>query len=266
MCEPGQFTPSLHDASTIHPFIEFGNRTLTGVLGVLALAVAVFVWTNRSRSLAYRVLGLVPLVGVALQAVLGGITVLVDLHPAIVGGHLLISMTLVAASAALLDRAGEGDGPPVPLVPRATRTVAWLMEIVLVPVLVLGVVVTGAGPHSGDSEVGYRFAVDPAFVTKFHAAAVWVFLALLVVLAVMVWRDQPAASKARRVVGLLLVLTVAQGAIGYVQYFTGLPELLVGLHMLAAAALTAGAARVPFALRTRAVVQDEVRPEIQHTA
>lgn len=258
MCEPGEFTPSLHDASTIHPFIEFGNRTLTGVLGVLAIAVAVFVWTNRSRSMSYRLLGLTPLLGVVLQAVIGGITVLVDLHPAIVGGHLLISMALVAVSAVLLDRAGEGDAPPVSLVTTPTRVVTWLMEIALVPVLVLGVVVTGAGPHSGDSEVGYRFALDPAHITKFHAAAVWVFLALLVVLAVLVWRDQPPASKARRVVGLLLVLTVAQGGIGYVQYFTGLPEILVGMHMLAAAALTAGAARVPLALRTRADVQPVV--------
>ena len=254
MCEPGEFTPRLHDASTIHPFIEVGNRTLTGVLGVIAVAVAVMVWTNRSRSLSYRLLGLTPLLGVILQAVIGGITVHVDLHPAIVGGHLLISMALIAVSAVLLDRSAEGDGPPVSLATPATRVVTWLLEIVLVPVLVLGVVVTGSGPHSGDSEVGYRFAFDPAYVTKFHAAAVWVFLLLLVVLTVLVWRTQPRGSKARRVVALLLVLTVVQGAIGYVQYFTGLPELLVGLHMVAAAALTAGAARVPLALRTRGPV------------
>ena len=263
MCEPGEFTPRLHDASTIHPFIEFGNRTLTGVLGVIAVAVAVMVWTNRSRSLSYRLLGLTPLLGVILQAVIGGITVHVDLHPAIVGGHLLISMALIAVSAVLLDRSAEGDGPPVSLATPATRVVTWLLEIVLVPVLVLGVVVTGSGPHSGDSEVGYRFAFDPAYVTKFHAAAVWVFLVLLVVLTVLVWRTQPRGSKARRVVALLLVLTVAQGAIGYVQYFTGLPEFLVGLHMVAAAALTAGAARVPLALRTRGSVDLSARTGTQ---
>ena len=259
MCEPGEFTPSLHDASTIHPFIEFGNRTLTGVLGVLAIAVALFVWTNRSRSMPYRLLGLAPLLGVVLQAVIGGITVLVDLHPAIVGGHLLISMGLVAASAVLLDRSGEGDAPPVSLVPRHTRVVTWLLEIALVPMLVLGVIVTGSGPHSGDSEVGYRFALDPAHVTKFHAASVWLFLVLLVVLTVLVWRAHPPLTKARRVVGLLVVVTLAQGAIGYVQYFTGLPEILVGLHMLGAAVLTAGAARVPLALRTRGTADRSVR-------
>lgn len=252
LCEPGEFTPSFHEATSLHPFIEFGNRTLTGVLGVIAIVVAVLVWSARDRSTSYRLLGLVPLVGVVFQAVLGGITVLVDLHPAVVGSHLLISMVLVAASAVLLDRSREGDGAPVPLVSARTRAVSWVLMVALVPVLVLGVVVTGAGPHSGDSEVGYRFAVDPAHVTQFHSASVWVFTALLVTLLVMVYRTVPPAARARQAVLLLLVVTLVQGAIGYVQYFTGLPELLVGAHMLGAALLTAGAARVPLALRRRA--------------
>lgn len=251
LCEPGEFTPSFHEATSIHPYIEFGNRTLTGVLGVIAIVVAVLVWRDRSRATSYRLLGLVPLVGVVFQAVLGGITVLVDLHPAVVGSHLLISMVLVAASAVLLDRSREGDGAPTPLVSARTRTVGWLLMVTLVPVLVLGVVVTGAGPHSGDSEVGYRFSVDPAHVTQFHSASVWVFTALLVVLLVMVYRTVPRVDRARQAVLVLLVVTLVQGLIGYVQYFTGLPELLVGAHMLGAALLTAGAARVPLALRRR---------------
>lgn len=252
LCEPGEFTPSFHEATSLHPFIEFGNRTLTGVLGVIAIVVAVLVWRARERSTSYRVLGLVPLFGVVFQAVLGGITVLVDLHPAVVGSHLLISMALVAASAVLLDRSREGDGVPEPLVSARTRVVSWVLMVALVPVLVLGVVVTGAGPHSGDSEVGYRFAVDPAHVTQFHSGSVWVFTALLVALLVMVYRTTPRVDRARQAVVLLLVVTLAQGLIGYVQYFTGLPEVLVGAHMIGAALLTAGAARVPLALRRRA--------------
>ncbi len=252
LCEPGEFTPSFHEATSLHPFIEFGNRTLTGVLGVIAIVVAVLVWSARDRSTSYRVLGLVPLFGVVFQAVLGGITVLVDLHPAVVGSHLLISMVLIAASAVLLDRSREGDGAPVPLVSAKTRIVSWVLMVALVPVLVLGVVVTGAGPHSGDSEVGYRFAVDPAHITQFHSASVWVFTALLVTLLVMVYRTSPRVDRARQAVVLLLVVTLAQGLIGYVQYFTGLPEVLVAAHMIGAAMLTAGAARVPLALRRRA--------------
>lgn len=250
-CEPGEFTPRFHDEMTFHPLVEFGNRTLTGVLLVVALAVAVLVWRDRSRSASYRRLGLLPLVGVLVQAVIGGITVHVDLHPAIVGGHLLISMALVAASAVLLERVSEGDGPPRPLATAGTRGAAVALQVALVPVLVLGVIVTGAGPHSGDSEIGYRFAVDPAQFTRFHAAAVYVFLAVVVLTVVLVARTRPRPPRARRVLVVLLVVTLVQGAIGYVQYFTGLPELLVGFHMLGAALLTAGTVRVPLALRER---------------
>ena len=251
MCEPGEFTPRFHDEMTFHPIIEFGNRTLTGVLLIVAIAVAVLVWNDRSRSTSFRRLGLLPLVGVLLQAVIGGITVRVDLHPAIVGGHLLISMALVAASAVLLERVSEGDGPPRPLAGPRTRAAAVALQVVLVPVLVLGVIVTGAGPHSGDSEIGYRFAVDPALFTRFHSASVLLFLAVLVVVVVLVARTRPVPPRARRVVVTLVVVTLLQGAIGYVQYFTGLPEVLVGLHMLGAALLTAGTVRVPLALRER---------------
>ena len=251
MCEPGEFTPRFHDEMTFHPIIEFGNRTLTGVLLVIAIAVAVLVWRDRSRSTSFRRLGLLPLVGVLLQAVIGGITVRVDLHPAIVGGHLLISMALVAASAVLLERISEGDGPPRPLVGTRTRAAAIVLQVVLVPVLVLGVIVTGAGPHSGDSEIGYRFAVDPALFTRFHAASVYLFLAVTAIVVVLVARSRPAPPRARRVLGILVVVTLLQGAIGYVQYFTGLPEILVAAHMLGAALLTAGTVRVPLALRER---------------
>ena len=153
MCEPGAFTPVRHAAATGHSFIEFGNRTLTGVLGVIAVAVAVLVWTNRSRGLGYRRLGLAPLIGVALQAVVGGITVLLHLHPAVVAVHMLISLGLIAASTLLLRREGEGDDAPRALVGPAVLRVGWVLAGVAVVLLCLGVVVTGAGPHGGDDEV-----------------------------------------------------------------------------------------------------------------
>lgn len=249
-CEPGEFTPRFHEATSIHPFIEFGNRTITGVLGILAITVALLVFSDRSRSAGYRWLGLAPLAGVAVQAVVGGITVLVDLHPAIVGGHLLISMALVAASTWLLVRSAEGDAPPEPLVDRTTYALRWLLVALAVVVLVLGVVVTGAGPHSGDEEVGYRFAVDPYAMARVHAASVWLFVA---VLAVMLWRVLRSQVGGRpRSVGLLLLgVTLGQGLIGYVQLFTGLPIALVNLHMVGAALLAAGVASFCGALRTR---------------
>ncbi len=282
-CEPGQFAPVFHEAMSIHAVVEFGNRTLTGVLVVVAALVALLAGLDRTRSRSYRAWAWAPVVGVAVQAVIGGITVLVHLHPAVVGSHFLISMVLVAASAWLLVRTREGDGAPVQLVDRTTRTLATVLVAVGAVVLVLGVVVTGAGPHSGDEEVGYRFAVDPYATARVHALSVWVFVAVLAVVLVRVARacragtvptyatadgpPQPARGtaplptrgavspadlgRARRAGVVLLVVTVAQGGIGYVQLFTGLPIALVNLHMLGAAVLTAALALFLGTLRVR---------------
>ncbi|GGB96569.1 protein required for cytochrome oxidase assembly [Cellulomonas carbonis] len=249
-CEPGQFAPVLHEATSLHPYIEFGNRTLTGVLGVLALLTAVVVWRRPGRSRGFRVLGLVPLVGVAVQAVVGGLTVLVDLHPAWVGSHFAISMLLVAASMALVVRHREGDGVPEPLVDARTTLLSRALVPLGAAVVLLGVVTTGAGPHSGDAEVGYRFALDPALVARGHAASVWLFVAGVVALVVL---TRPAATheRPRRAARVLLAVTLAQGAVGYVQYFTGLPELLVGVHMLGAAVLVAAQTAQVLSLRRR---------------
>ncbi|WP_265523636.1 COX15/CtaA family protein [Oerskovia flava] len=263
-CEPGQFTPVFHEATSLHPYIEFGNRTLTGVLAVIALAVAVMLWTDRSRTDAFRRLGLVPLAGVAVQAVIGGITVLLELHPAVVAVHFLVSAALVWVSTYLLYRYREGDGAPRQVVGTTATRTGRVLGALLVPVLVLGVLVTGSGPHGGDDDVPYRFALDPVLVTRYHALSVWAFLVALAVLVVLVWRaGAPAAttSRARRAVLVLVAVTLLQGAIGYVQYFTGLPELLVGLHMLGAALLVVSTTWTLLTLRERhLVVRTPVRP------
>jgi cytochrome c oxidase assembly protein subunit 15 len=247
-CEPGQFTPQFHEATTLHPYIEFGNRTLTGVLAVIGVLVAVAVCTDLKRSASYRALGLVPIVGVLAQAVIGGVVVLLHLHPGWVSLHFGVSGALVAASLYVLHRHGEGDSAPTPVLGSRVRALAWALAGLTVVVVVLGVLTTGAGPHSGDAEVGYRFAVDPALLTRWHAAAVWTFLAVLVAYLVAV-RGGPVA--ARRAALILLAITLAQGLIGYVQYFTDLPELLVGLHMIGAAVLIAGTTRVVLTTRVR---------------
>jgi cytochrome c oxidase assembly protein subunit 15 len=248
-CEPGQFAAKFHPETTYHQFVEYGNRTLTGVLSVIAIAALVLVWTDRSRVLSYRLLGAVPLLGVAAQAVIGGVIVLLHLHPGWVSLHFVVSAALVSVSLLLLHRSGEGDGSPVPTVAPRSRALAWTLYGLTALVVVLGVVVTGAGPHSGDEEVGYRFAVDPALMSKLHAWAVWVFVAVLVAYLVSVRRGP---QQVRRAAWILLAITLGQGLIGYVQYFTGLPALLVGLHMLGSALLVAGSTRVVLTTRTRA--------------
>ncbi|WP_344250830.1 COX15/CtaA family protein [Isoptericola hypogeus] len=257
-CEPGQFTPAFHTASTIHPYIEFGNRTLAFVLGVVGLAVLLLVWTDRTRARPYRALGIVPLAGVVAQAVIGGVVVLLDLHPGWVSLHFGVSAALVWVSAYLLRRHGEGDGPPSPVGPRTVTAVGALLGLLLIPVVTLGVLVTGAGPHSGDTEVGYRLALDPLTMTRAHSASVWLFGLTLVTLLVLLHRlrgprwDASHVGTARRAAWLLLGVTLAQGLIGYVQYFTGLPEILVGLHLVGAGCLTWATANAVLRLRTRA--------------
>ena len=251
-CEPGQFAPRFHDASSWHPYIEFGNRTLTGVLAILALLTALAVVRRRDRSRSFRMLGLVPLVGTAVQAVVGGLTVLLDLHPGWVGAHFVLSMVLIAASRALLVRHAEGDAPPRPLVDARTHLFSRLLVPLGAVVVVLGVVTTGAGPHSGDADVPYRLALDPAAVSRVHALSVWAYLVGVVVLVVLT--RQVVAGRVRTTARRLLVVTLAQGVIGYVQYFTGLPEVLVGLHMLGAGLLVAVQTNQVLSLRQRDAV------------
>ncbi|RMI13685.1 COX15/CtaA family protein [Cellulomonas triticagri] len=248
-CEPGQFTPVFHEAATYHPFVEFGNRTLTGVLGVLALATLLVVVTDTRRSRAYRWLGSAPLVGVAAQALIGGVIVLLHLHPAWVSLHFLVSMLLVVTSTLLVHRSQEGDGTPVPVVGATALRLAPVLAVLMGVVLVLGAITTGAGPHSGDSEVGYRFDVDPYLMARVHAVSVWVFIA---VLAALLWLNRRGPAVLRRRGWVMVALVAVQGVIGYVQVATDLPILMVLLHMLGAALLAGGTTRYLLTFRTRA--------------
>lgn len=264
-CEPGSFTPAFHEEIGIHPYIEFGNRTLTGVLIVLAVGTAVSIWwgpATANRSRAFRWLGLAPLIGVVVQGVVGGITVLVDLHPAVVGWHMGLSLILIAVSALLAVRLREGDGPPLPLLASPAdgraRVLAWALGITAGLVVTLGIITTGSGPHSGDSEVGYRFALDPFAVARLHALSTWVFVAVFVAVALLLRRSTPSTHAsasdlaiARRRAIALGALTLAQGGVGYWQLFTGLPELLVGIHMAGAALMVTATTFTVLGLRVR---------------
>jgi cytochrome c oxidase assembly protein subunit 15 len=245
-CQPGSFVPVPHPASPLHQSIEFANRTLTGALIAIAVAVLLLVGLDRSRGRTYRALGFVPLALVLVQAVVGGLSVIGGLPPAVVGLHLLLSMVLVVAATWLL--VGGGQGAVLARADPRTRALAVAQGLLTALVLVLGVVTTGAGPHSGDDKVGYRFAVDPLLMARVHAGAVWVFGAVSVVLWLRVRRA--GGEPARRALAVI-VLTAAQGAIGYVQVATGLPVALVNLHMIGAALLAAAVTWFAGSLTTR---------------
>jgi cytochrome c oxidase assembly protein subunit 15 len=229
-CTDESFTP--HGAMGIHEAIEFGNRMLTFVL--VAIAVGTFVAALRSGRRDLTRLAVVLALGIPAQAVIGGITVLTDLNPWVVSLHLMCSLAIIALAVLLIRRV---DRPATTPVRDSATLLAWTTYAVAWVVLYIGTVVTGSGPHAGDAD-SPRNGLDPLQVSQLHADVVFLLLGLSIGLW-LVLRGQPAASAAARAALVVLVVELAQGAIGFVQYFTDLPELLVGLHMLGAAVLTA---------------------------
>jgi cytochrome c oxidase assembly protein subunit 15 len=230
--------------------IEFSNRTLTFL--VLAAGVAVLVaatrLTPRRRDLV-RLAALQPL-GVVAQALWGGVTVLTKLHPATVAAHYMLSIAILVAAYALYARAGEGDGAPRPLVSPRLRALAFVLTGAVVALLTAGTIVTGTGPHAGDAAAP-RFGFDIEEVARVHGELAWLTVALTVALIVALRRTGAPEQVRRRALGLFVV-ELAQGAIGYTQYFLGVPALLVGLHMLGSAVLWLATLHVLFATRSRA--------------
>jgi cytochrome c oxidase assembly protein subunit 15 len=229
-CTDQSFTP--HGAYDIHSAIEFGNRMLTFVLVAIAVATFAAAWQSGRRDL--RRLALALALGIPAQAVIGGVTVLTDLNPWIVSFHLLLSLAIIGLSVIFLQRLDH----PEPVVARGPLVgLAWATFAAAWAVLYLGTIVTGSGPHAGDLD-SPRNGLNPLQISQLHADAVFLFVGLTLGLLFAV-QASGAARTARRPVLLLLGLEVAQGAIGFVQYFTDLPIVLVGLHMLGAAAISA---------------------------
>jgi len=244
MCEPGEFTPQFHEATSLHPFIEFGNRTLTGVLLIVALGVAISVWRTRPDLKRW---GLFPLAGVAIQAVVGGVTVLTGLNPVAVAPHFLLSALLVWQGTWLALRYRNAPRREGRCIKKPLRISTFLLFVLTV----LGTLTTGAGPHSGDADATERLGLDPAAIARVHALTVWAFVAVLAYIVFRVRKDRSAGPRdeVRKAWVVLVTVTLLQGAIGYVQYFTGLPELIVGAHLAGAAILTAAHSAAHYLLR-----------------
>jgi heme a synthase len=230
-CHDESFTP--HGAYSVHSAIEFGNRMLTYVLVAIAIATFVAAWQSGRRDL--RRLALIIALGIPAQAVIGGITVLTDLNPWIVSLHLLCSMAIIGVAVLLLQRIDH----PAPVVPRGGAAVglAWATFASAWAVLYVGTVVTGSGPHAGDAD-SPRNGLSPLQMSQLHADLVFLFVGLTVGLLFVCFATG-ASTAAKQAVAWLLVIEVGQGAIGFVQYFTDLPIVLVGFHMLGAALISA---------------------------
>lgn len=263
-----------------HGVIEFTNRTFTGAVGVLALlclGVALLVADPSTRS--WRALrparpvpgedpsaarirwALAVLLGIPAQAVLGGFTVLTHLNPWLVAGHFLLSIAVVAAAYQLWIRSRE---------PRATeptgpilRTLAVVIVATTAAVLAVGTVVTGSGPHAGD-EHARRTGLDPASVAQLHTDLVM----LLIGLSVAAWfamRATGASSRAVRAAAVLIAIECGQALIGFVQYFTSLPVVLVGAHMIGSCLVWIGALGLLAATRPPTVPSESAEVPAAHT-
>jgi heme a synthase len=224
------------DVSSGHAAIEQLNRLFTGVVAaaVILAVLGSLIRDPRRRDLTWLSLGLVA--GVLGQIVLGGITVLVDLHPAAVQGHFLLSMVLCANAFVLWRRAEEPDGVTrVPLVETRHRRMAHAVTAMTGLAIVTGTVVTGTGPHGGDEEAR-RFGFEISSVARVHGITVTATIALALALA---WRLRRHADRAvlETPLGTFVFVAFLQATVGYVQYFTDVPVVLVASHVVGATAL-----------------------------
>ena len=245
-CDEGRLVAPLE----YHAMVEFVNRTVTGLVSLVVIMAVLgsLVRRPRRRDLVWLSLGLVA--GVVGQIILGGLTVLFELRPPFVMGHFLLSMVLLANAVVLHWRAGEppepdrpqGDSglPPGPDRPPGPPDLRWLGRLVVAAtamVVFLGTVVTAAGPHGGDEDVE-RLDVPLHRAAQLHGAGAMLLLAMVVVLVVLLVRAG-APPAVRRRAWTVLAVVLAQAGIGYLQYFTGVPVVLVAAHIAGATALWA---------------------------
>jgi cytochrome c oxidase assembly protein subunit 15 len=246
-CTDESFVP--HGELGLHGAIEFGNRLVTFLLAAVAIATYVTARRYGRRSLVR--LALVLGLGVPAQALIGGVTVLTDLNPWVVAFHLLVSMSMIQVAVVLLRRLREGDGPAIATVPSG---LSWLVRLTFVTgwvVLYLGTVVTGSGPHAGDIDAP-RNGLDPAAWSQLHTDAVFLLVGLTVG-SLLALRAAGAPARAVTAATALLGVEIAQDVVGFVQYFTGLPIVLVGLHLLGSALVAAALAWLLLGVRDRPV-------------
>jgi len=223
-CTPGSYFPVENQAEgTLHSWIEFGNRLLTFVLVIFALATLIAVLRSGRKDL--RILAAGQFLGIFGQGVLGGITVLTNLNPLSVASHFLLSTILIAAATSLHSRR---KGPAVKSgVQGSLNSFSKIHIMWTALVIILGTIVTASGPHAGDADVP-RLDLRIQDVARMHSISV--IILLIFTIAFYLRKGLPALTKHR--IRLFFGISLAQGALGYIQYFLGVPELLVGMHVL----------------------------------
>ena len=244
-CVEGSIAPTSDQTEAFHKYIEFGNRLLTFVLLIVALAsiFAVFKYNrerlnaglNKRRSLTLLAFGV--LAGIFVQAFLGGITVLTGLNPLTVAAHFMVSIGLITLATILLVKAKELNDVPIRLQVAKPINIGMTIHIWLaLLVIAVGTLVTGSGPHAGDTDDIVRLGFEFRNITTVHAALVWLFVGLTsgLLFSLLATNAPKIAIKGAWIV---FGICIAQGVVGYVQFFNGLPWGLVAIHVLGACVL-----------------------------
>ena len=235
----------------VHGVIEFGNRLLTFVLTVVAVLTFLSVLKLRHEHPKLYRLALYLLLGIPVQAVVGGVLVHLDLHPLLVGVHYFLSAIMIALSTLLvLNTRREGlsrvahDQRPGQLHGHTSlvRGLAVLTGVLAAVVLYMGTLVTGTGPHAGDQDSA-RLAFNSVVIARAHAVPVYL-LTFTVIAGILLCTVKGLPRVLRTAYALMLLVIVAQGAVGYFQYFNGVPVPAVSLHMVLSAVLIWAATRV----------------------
>lgn len=254
-CTEGSYIPVEGQAEgALHAWIEFGNRLLTFALVAVALAVLVNVFHNKRRDLRSLALGQV--LGIFGQGILGGITVLTDLHPLSVAGHLILSIILIAGATSLYTRRNQSASKRLG-VDKLTQRVSVIHIALTFTVIVIGTLVTGSGPHAGDKKAP-RFDFDFRTVAWIHADLVILLLGITAAFYILVRNDRILT----RAVSIFAVIALSQGAIGYIQWFTGVPEALVAAHLLGATLVWISAWRVRLLVIRELNTKEQINKEL----
>jgi cytochrome c oxidase assembly protein subunit 15 len=227
-CTPGSLIPVAGQVEGFHKYIEFGNRLLTFL--VLAIAIALFVFSLLNEKRNIIVWSFLPLIGTLLQAVLGGITVLTGLHPSTIMAHFLLSIVLVGISVKIYDY--FNNKKVYKALPKIVDNYVKIVTLVGLAVIILGTITTGSGPHSGD-EISARFDLDIRVIAWLHADSVLLFVGLIIGLLV-ITKLNLDSNHLFKTTRTLFIICLVQGFIGYVQWFSNLPWILVSFHVIGA--------------------------------
>ena len=223
-CTPGSYFPVENQVEGVfHSWIEFGNRLLTFVLVLFALATLIAVVRSGRKDL--RILAAGQFLGIFGQGVLGGITVLTNLNPLTVAAHFLLSIILIAGATSLYSRRKRASVKTQ--VSAGLNRYSKFHILWAALVIVLGTIVTAVGPHAGDRDVP-RLDLKIQDITRMHSISVYV----LILFSIAYYRRKDISALTKRRLRIFFGISLAQGVLGYIQYFLGVPELLVGLHIL----------------------------------